>query len=150
MPLTVQEILDDKAPKGARIHAVAPGAPVREAVALMVREDIGSVLVMEGDELSGLVTLREIVRGLDSLGGRLLETPVREVMDAKPAAVRPEDSADTLRTTMTDRHVSHVPVVKEGALVGIVSFHDIARSAIKDVAFENKLLKQYIKNWPAS
>jgi CBS domain-containing protein len=71
-------------------------------------------------------------------------------MDAKPAVVRPEDSADTLRTTMTERHVTHVPVVKGRALVGIVSFHDIARSAIKDVAFENKLLKQYIKNWPAS
>ncbi len=150
MPLTVQEILDDKAPKGARVHAVSPSAPVREAVALMVREDIGSVLVMEGESLAGLVTLREIVRGLDSLGGRLLETPVRDVMDAKPAAVRPEDSADSLRTTMTDRHVSHVPVVKDDALVGIISFHDIARSAIKDVAFENKLLKQYIKNWPAS
>ena len=150
MPLTVQEILDDKAPNGARVHAVSPSAPVREAVALMVREDIGSVLVMEGESLAGLVTLREIVRGLDSLGSRLLETPVRDVMDAKPAAVRPEDSADSLRTTMTDRHVSHVPVVKDDALVGIISFHDIARSAIKDVAFENKLLKQYIKNWPAS
>lgn len=148
MPLTVQEILDDKAPRGARLHSVAPGAPVREAVAVMVREDIGSVLVLEGGELAGIVTLRELVKGLDSLGARLLEAPVREVMDARPAVVRPEDSADSLRTTMTDRHVTHVPVVKDEALVGIVSFHDIARSAIKDVAFENRLLKQYIKNWP--
>ena len=150
MPLTVQEILDDKPPRGARLHAVSPASPVREAVALMVREDIGSVVVLEGEELAGLVTLREIVKGLESLGGRLLESPVRDVMHAKPAIVRPEDSADSLRTTMTDNHVSHVPVVQGGALVGIISFHDIARSAIKDVAFENKLLKQYIKNWPAS
>jgi len=148
MPLTVQEILDDKVPKGARLHSVAPASPVREAVAVMVREDIGSVLVLEGGELAGIVTLRELVKGLDSLGARLLEAPVREVMDARPAVVRPEDSADSLRTTMTDRHVTHVPVVKDRALVGIVSFHDIARSAIKDVAFENRLLKQYIKNWP--
>jgi CBS domain-containing protein len=150
MPLTVQEILDDKAPRGGQLHALAPGSPVREAVALMVREDIGSVVVLEGGELAGLVTLRELVKGLDSLGERLLDSPVRELMDAKPAVVRPEDSADTLRTTMTERHVTHVPVVKDRALVGIISFHDIARSAIKDVAFENKLLKQYIKNWPAS
>ena len=150
MPLTVQEILDDKSPKGARLHSVAPDAPVREAVALMVREDIGSVVVLEDGELAGLVTLRELVKGLDSLGARLLEAPVREVMDARPAVVRPEDSADSLRTTMTERHVSHVPVVNGGTLVGIVSFHDIARSAIRDVAFENRLLKQYIKNWPAS
>ena len=148
MPLTVQEILDDKAPKGARLHAVAPASTVREAVTVMVREDIGSVVVLEGGELAGLVTLRELVKGLDSLGGRLLEAPVRDVMNARPAVVRPEDSADSLRTTMTESHVSHVPVVKDGTLVGIVSFHDIARSAIKDVAFENKLLKQYIKNWP--
>jgi CBS domain-containing protein len=148
MPLTVQEILDDKAPAGARLHSVAPGSPVREAVALMVREDIGSVVVLEDGELAGLLTLRELVKGLDSLGGRLLEAPVRDVMDARPAVVRPEDSADSLRSTMTDHHVTHVPVVKDRTLVGIVSFHDIARSAIKDVAFENRLLKQYIKNWP--
>ncbi len=148
MPQTVQEILDDKSPQGARLLSVAPGSPVRDAVAVMVREDIGSVVVLEDGELAGIVTLREIVKALDSLGGRLLEAPVRDVMNAKPAVVRPEDSADSLRTTMTEHHVSHVPVVKESALVGIISFHDIARSAIKDVAFENKLLKQYIKNWP--
>ncbi len=109
MPQTVQEILDDKPPRGTRLHAVSPASPVPEAVALMVREDIGSVVVLEGEELAGLVTLREIVKGLESLGGRLLESPVREVMNAKPAIVRPEDSADSLRTTMTDNHVSHVP-----------------------------------------
>jgi CBS domain-containing protein len=46
--------------------------------------------------------------------------------------------------------VSHAVVVKDGGLVGVVSFHDIARSAVKDVAFENRLLKQYIRNWPQS
>ncbi len=50
---------------------------------------------------------------------------------------------------MTELHITHVPVMKADQLVGILSFHNIARSAIKDVAFENQLLKQYIKNWPA-
>ena len=150
MPLTVQEILDDKAVKGGRTHGVAPGAPVREAVATMVREDIGSVVVLDGGRLAGIVTLRELLRGLDRQGPRLLEAQVREVMNPDPAVVHPEDSADGLRAMMTERHVSHAPVLKDGALVGIVSFHDIARSAVKDVAFENRLLKQYIKNWPRS
>jgi len=132
MPLTVQEILDDKAVQGGRTHGVSPEAPVREAVATMVRQDIGSVVVQEGEALLGILTLREMV------------------MNPSPAAVHPEDSADGLRAMMTERHVSHAPVVKDGRLVGIVSFHDIARSAVKDVAFENKLLKQYIKNWPKS
>ena len=148
MPMTVQEILDDKVVKGGVTHSVTPASPVREAVALMVRQDIGSVVVLEDGALAGLVTLRELVKGLESLGARLLETPVREVMNARPAVVHPEDSADSLRSTMTELHVTHVPVLQGDRLVGIVSFHDIARSAIKDVAFENKLLKQYIKNWP--
>ena len=150
MPLTVQEILDDKAGKGGRTHGVAPGAPVREAVAAMVREDIGSVVVLDGEALAGILTLRELLKVLDALGPPLLDTPVREVMNPSPAVVHPEDSADGLRAMMTERHVSHATVLKDGRLVGIVSFHDIARSAVKDVAFENKLLKQYIKNWPQS
>ncbi|MFY8063627.1 MAG: CBS domain-containing protein [Usitatibacteraceae bacterium] len=56
---------------------------------------------------------------------------------------------DHLRGLMTELHITHVPVMDADKLVGILSFHDIARSAIKDVAFENQLLKQYIKNWPA-
>jgi CBS domain-containing protein len=148
MPMTVQEILDDKVDKGGITHGLSPEAPVRDAVALMVRQDIGSVVVMEGGSLVGLLTLREVVRGLESLGPRLLEAKLREVMNARPAIVHPEDSADGLRSTMTEQHVSHVPVMQGDKLVGIISFHDIARSAIKDVAFENRLLKQYIKNWP--
>ncbi len=149
MPMTVQEILDDKVRKGGHTHAVSPDSPVREAVATMVREDIGSVVVRDGGTLVGMLTLREVVQGLDSLGGRLLEARVGDVMNPKPTAVHPEDSADGLRSTMTDLHITHVPVMQGNDVVGVVSFHDIARSAVKDVAFENKLLKQYIKNWPS-
>jgi CBS domain-containing protein len=148
MPLTVQEILDDKAGKGGRTHGVAPEAPVSEAVATMVREDIGSVVVLENGALVGILTLRELAKGLQGQGTALLGAPARSVMNPAPATVHPEDSADGLRAMMTERHVSHAAVVKDGRLVGVISFHDIARSAIKDVAFENRLLKQYIKNWP--
>ena len=148
MPMTVQEILDDKVGQGSRSIGVAPGAPVREVVATMARENIGSVVVMEDGALAGLLTLREVVHGLESRGASLLETAAREVMNAAPVIVQPGDSADGLRAMMTERHVSHAVVMAEGKLAGIISFHDIARSAVKDVAFENKLLKQYIKNWP--
>ena len=69
-------------------------------------------------------------------------------MKADPPTAQLEDSVDFLRGLMTQLHITHVPVVDKGVLVGILSFHDIARSAIKDVAFENQLLKQYIRNWP--
>jgi len=148
MPLTVQEILDDKVGQGGRTVSLAPGAPVGEVVATMVRENIGSVVIMEDGTLAGLLTLREVVQGLASRGAALLDTPAREVMNAAPVIVQPADSADGLRAMMTERHVSHAVVMGAGELAGIISFHDIARSAVKDVAFENKLLKQYIKNWP--
>jgi CBS domain-containing protein len=148
MPLTVQEILDDKAGKGSRSIGVAPGALVRDVVATMVRENIGSVVVMEGEALAGLLTLREVVHGLANRGAPLLEAPARELMDPSPVIVQPGDTADGLRAMMTERHVSHAVVMAGGKVEGIISFYDIARSAVKDVAFENKLLKQYIKNWP--
>ena len=147
--MNVQELLDDKAAKASSLHAVAPGASVREAVRLMASSNISSALVMENGRMAGLITLRELLRGLDMMGERLLEARAEEVMVREPICVSPEDSIDTLRGLMTEYHITHVPVRRGEELLGILSFHDIARSAVKDALFENDLLKKYIKNWPA-
>jgi CBS domain-containing protein len=146
--LKVQDLLDDKALAGAALHSVAPGSSVREAVRLMAANDISSALVMEAGRLAGLITLRELLRGLDMMGERLLDASAEEVMVRKPVCVGPEDSVDMLRGLMTEFHVTHVPVCEGATLLGIVSFHDIARGAVKDALFENDLLKKYIKDWP--
>ena len=86
---------------------------------------------------------------LEKLGAKLLEARAGDVMNAAPPRIAPGDSADKLRSIMTEKHVTHVPVLEGDELVGVISFHDIARSAVKEAAFENKLLKQYIKNWPS-
>lgn len=78
-----------------------------------------------------------------------MDAKCAQIMNANPATAKPQDTVDHLRGLMTELHITHVPVMDADKLVGILSFHDIARSAIKDVAFENQLLKQYIKNWPA-
>jgi CBS domain-containing protein len=90
-----------------------------------------------------------LLAGLNTLGEGFLQAPCKKVMKINPPVAKPDDPVDHLRGLMTEMHISHVPVMDKGKLVGILSFHDIARSAIKDVAFENQLLKQYIKNWPA-
>jgi CBS domain-containing protein len=146
--LKVQELLDDKALAGARLHSVAPGASVRDAVRLMAGNNISSALVMEDGRMAGLITLRELLRGLDMMGERLLDACAEEVMVRKPVCIAPGDSVDALRSLMTEFHVTHVPVCAGDDLLGIISFHDIARGAIKDAMFENDLLKKYIKNWP--
>lgn len=147
---TVAELLKDKSRQSTRpsLYSVGPGVLVSEAVALMADNAISSVLVMEHGQMQGLITLRELLQGLHVNGGDLMHAQCRNVMKLNPPVARPEDSVDHLRGLMTELHITHVPVVDQGTLVGILSFHDIARSAIKDAAFENQLLKQYIKNWP--
>ena len=153
---SVSDLLDDKArqaqsaqsvPKRA-LYSIAPEAAIAEAVAAMSKHEISSMLVMEAGEMVGLITFRELLHGLISQGGNLLQAKCRNVMKINPPVAKLDDSVDHLRSLMTELHITHVPVVDHGVLVGILSFHDIARSAIKDVAFENRLLKQYIKNWP--
>jgi len=150
MPLTVAELLQDKAqqsPAGI-IFSVAPDEPISAAVATMVNNKISSVIVKKGDAMVGLITLRELLQGLNTHGDALLKTRSAEVMKNNPAVAKIEDTADHLRAMMTDLHITHVPVMQAEKLIGILSFHDIARSSIKDADFENKLLKQYIKHWP--
>ncbi len=145
--MIVRDIL---ANKGGSLFHITPQKTMAEAVALMVERNIGSVLVMEGEKLSGLITLREVLRGINKLGERFLSASVTEVMNATPLDVSLEDSVDHLRSLMTEHHISHVPVMENDKLMGILSFHDVAKKALKDASFENTLLKQYIKNWPAA
>jgi CBS domain-containing protein len=143
--MIIREILADK---GDKMYCVTPETQVGDAVTLMIKQDISSVLVLRDGNLAGLVTLREILRGLNRLGQKLTSVPVAEIMTAQPITGHPEDSVHHLRTMMTDNHITHRPILENGKLAGIISFHDVARSAMKDVAFENTLLKRYIKNWP--
>ena len=148
--ITVGELLDDKARQAAkgRLFSVGPDVPIAEAVALMIHNEISSVIVSEDESMLGLITLRELLHGLTTHGGNLMQAQCRSVMKVNPPVAKPEDSVDHLRGLMTELYITHVPVMDQGSLIGILSFHDIARSAIKDAAFENRLLKQYIKNWP--
>ncbi|MBC7624875.1 MAG: CBS domain-containing protein [Aeromicrobium sp.] len=152
MSMTVSELLADKAKQSpnATLFTLGPEVGVAEAVALMTEKAISSVIVADAGDMLGLITLREILAALNTQGGAIMQAKCRHVMKANPPTAKPDDSVDHLRSLMTEMHITHVPVMDHDQLVGILSFYDIARSAIKDVAFENKLLKQYIKNWPAS
>ena len=153
---TVADLLKDKAQQKPSAHtapkralfSILPDTSVAEAVSSMTKNEISSIIVIEAGEMLGLITFRELLQGLNSHGGSLMQAKCRNVMKIDPPVAKPEDSVDHLRSLMNELHITHVPVVDHGVLVGILSFHDIARSAIKDVAFENQLLKQYIKNWP--
>jgi len=151
MSMLVSELLADKARQApdATLYTIGAGVGVAQAVTLMTDKAISSVIVAEAGQMLGLITLREILAALNARGGAIAEAKCGDVMKANPPTAKPTDSVDHLRGLMTELHITHVPVMDADKLVGILSFYDIARSAIKDVAFENQLLKQYIKNWPA-
>ncbi len=151
MSVTVAELLQDKARQSPSntLLSMSPDAPVSDAVELMVKNQISSVVIMENGKMVGLITLRELLTGLHTRGNTLMQTACRDAMKANPPVAKETDSVDHLRGLLTELHITHVPVVNGESLIGILSFHDIARSALKDVVFENQLLKQYIKNWPA-
>ena len=136
--------------KGNTICSIAPDGRVADAVAMMVKNDIGSLVVLEseGGRMKGMLTFREVLKGLDAQRGNLGDLPVREVMVNEPVTCSPEDTSEALREVMTRQHVRYVPVQEGGNLLGVISFHDIAKAAIKEASFENRLLKRYIKNWP--
>ena len=134
--------------KGSAIFSIAPQGRVADAVATMVQNDIGSLVVMEAGKMTGMLTFREVLRGLDGQQGNLGDLQSREVMVHEPLVCVPDDTSESVRDRMTQQHVRYVPVVDAGQLLGVISFHDIAKAAIKEASFENRLLKRYIKNWP--
>jgi len=134
--------------KGTTIFSIAPEGKVSDAVNTMVANDIGSLVVMEGGRMTGMLTFREVLKALDAQGGNLGALQVGSVMARDPICGSPDDSIDHLRELMTNNHIRYLPVREGDALLGVISFHDVAKAVIKETSFENRLLKRYIKNWP--
>ena len=152
--MQVKEILKIK---GGTLFTVTPETTLSDAVISLADNDIGSVLVMEAGKLAGLLTFREIIKVLAKRQqeNRIGPTPiisqilVAEVMENEPAIANPAMEVDELRTLMLERHQRYMPVMEGDTLLGVISFHDVARAVLEEQAFENRMLKGYIKNWPS-
>jgi CBS domain-containing protein len=134
--------------KGSTIFSIALDGLVADAVATMVNNDIGSLVVLEHGRMAGMLTFREVLQGLNARAGNLGDLRAADVMVREPLTCKPDDTSESLREAMATQHVRYVPVMDAGQLLGVISFHDIAKSVIKEASFENRLLKRYIKNWP--
>jgi CBS domain-containing protein len=134
--------------KGGTLYTVGPAAQLAEAVDTMVAYDIGSLVVMDHGRLTGMLTFREVLRALTGAGGALGGRRVEEVMVREPTVVGADVEVDELRRIMLDTRVRYVPIMDGTTLVGVLSFHDVARAVLEEQGFENRMLKGYIKNWP--
>ena len=135
--------------KGGTIYSIEPAGRLVSAVDLMVRHDVGSLVVIDAGRMVGMLTFREVLQALQSGGGSLAETEAREVMVTAPVCGSPDQTIDELSELMTLHHVRYLPVRDGDRLVGVVSFHDVAKAVIKETSMQNRLLKRYIESQPA-
>jgi len=145
MAMLVSEILRIK---GNTLYTTTPDGAVMEAVKVMADNDIGSLVVMEGGELVGMLTFREVIQAVVNNGGALGTTIVRGVMDDAPLTCTPATELDEVRRMMLGRHARYMPVLSEKTLMGVVSFYDVAKAVVDSQDFENRMLKAYIRDWP--
>jgi CBS domain-containing protein len=134
--------------KGGTLFTVAPDEPLSSALNVMSQHDIGSLVVMNGGELTGMLTFREVIQAVVNNGGALGNTRVHDVMDCTPLICSPQTELDDVRRMMLGRHARYMPVVADKTLMGVVSFYDVAKAVVDSQDFENRMLKAYIRDWP--
>ena len=140
--MRIGEIIKAKASQD--IVTISPDAGVKELIAKLAEYNIGALIVSsDGQSLDGIVSERDVVRRLHS-DGTVINNVVSAIMTDVVETCAPEDDLDAVMQTMTERRFRHIPVVKEGTLVGIISIGDVVKHKIGQLEFERDQLDGYI------
>lgn len=138
---TVRQLL---ASKTSEIHAIAPDAPVIDAIKLMADKRIGAVLVMQGGRLVGILSERDYARKIVLQGRSSADTSVSDIMTGDVVTVGLHDTADRCMQIVTESRIRHLPVMENDMVVGIVSIGDLVKAVIEDQQLELDQLQRYI------
>lgn len=138
---TVNQMLINK---GGAVYTIPPDATVLDALRLMAEKDIGALIVMEGDQLSGIFSERDYARKIALQGKSSRTTPIWSVMTDEVVCVSPDQSADKCMAIMTDKHIRHLPVIEDGRVVGIISIGDVVKSIMTEQQVFIRHLEDYI------
>lgn len=131
--------------KGPTIITVKPDSTVDQAARLLAVNRIGAVLVVDADnELAGILSERDIIRGLSEKGPAILHSAVQDIMTRRVVTCRPEDSVAVLMTRMTEGRFRHLPVVDNGRLVGMISIGDVVKHRLEEQTAEVESLRDYV------
>jgi CBS domain-containing protein len=137
----VKHLLDAK---GREIISIVEDASVLDAITMMAERSIGSLLVMDGGKLKGIVTERDYARKVIVKGRSSKSTQVREIMTADVRTAGPDQTVNECMTVMTERRIRHLPVVENGDVIGLISIGDLVQAIISDQQEEIQQLGQYI------
>ena len=140
--ITVKDMLDQK---GHNAWTIGPEAKVLEALELMAKKGLGALIVVDkDDEVIGILSERDYARKIILMGRQSQDTPVKDIMTKEVYGVHYETTADECMALMTDKHIRHLPVCKDGKLAGVISIGDVVKAVIdqQKVTIEN--LENYI------
>ena len=138
-------VSDILAQKGGLVYTVTPGTSIAQLSQQLSTRRIGSVLVLDGEgSVAGIVSERDLVRALASHGAKAMELEARQVMTRDVVTCDPDDSIDHVMQTMTQGRFRHLPVVRRGELLGLVSIGDVVKARLEETKHETEALKAYI------
>ncbi|GJL81404.1 MAG: histidine kinase [marine bacterium B5-7] len=137
----VSQILKNK---GSQVWAVEPGDSVLDAVKMMAEKGVGALLVMEGEQLVGIISERDYARKVILEGKASHNTPVRDIMTARVLCASPGHSVEECMKLMSDKRARHLPVVEEEKVVGVLSIGDLVKITIDEQKVLIDQLQQYI------
>jgi CBS domain-containing protein len=131
--------------KGTQVWSVAPDTNVLEALNLLAEKEIGALMVLENNAIVGIISERDVVRFISKTGKCLVDTPVRDHMTKDVFTVSPEMTIEECMSLMTDKRIRHLPVVKDGSLIGLVSIGDVVKEVISTHQATIHHLENYIE-----
>ncbi len=141
--MTIASILSGK---GSEVATVPAGTSVRDAVSLLADKKIGAVPVLQGGEISGIFSERDLVRCVCDHGSDVLDWPVDRVMSSPVETVDTRTPILSALGTMTQKRMRHLPVVEDGQIRGIVSIGDLVKHRIERIEAEAEALRTYIQS----
>lgn len=139
---TVEELLDAK---GHEVYFVGPNDTVLDALKMLEDKNVGSVLVKDGDKLVGIFTERQYARRVFLKGRSSPKTRICEVMETDVICVGAEMTTEACMAIMTEKHIRHLPVLRDEQLLGMISIGDLVKGIIADREFTIEQLEHFIR-----
>ena len=144
--MKISDILRTKAaPAGSEVVSISPDSTVAHVVARLCEHRVGALVVAENDRVTGIVSERDVVRGLDRHGAPLLAMALREIMTSSVLTCSPNDDVDRIAATMTEQRIRHMPVLDGDEMIGVVSIGDVVKNRIEQLEVDRGQLEQYIR-----
>ena len=142
--LSVKNLLDGK--QMNRMCSLTPDKMVIDALELMTRENIGAVMILDGDKLIGIFSERDYARKGIIQGRKAKTTPVTEVMTKNVYTITPDNNLEDCMQLFSDKHIRHLPVVSEDKVIGMLSIGDIVSAIITEQKDHIQFLEKYISS----